>query len=429
MSSFPADKRPAFLDCLNHTQRFPFPAFAEKHHSAFPDIAVSFPGQTFDGEKSPNWFHFSSIMKSKPEGKQDPFKKRRRTRCKALVELVVNARNLMLAHGLICAFVCGIYGDTMRICRFDHSGAVVCRPLRLKKLEDLPIVQQFFWNFVHPTEDVSFVGWDPTVRRLSADDERWLLARLAFAKVDTKALVPSEARSVQVFGSDSKGPREPQTFIAFHVLEANDRLFSRATTVWLGIRDTRRGAHGGQLVDPPPSADDLRVRVIKDAWRPLDRRSELDFYDRLDSALPPHNRVGLPTLICGSDFGEREVGLWESVLYGAPVAAAADGTHHETRLSAPVQVWQPFSCPPPLVASTTVDSSECPAHRPMQQTFTWRQTRGAKYWYRERSHVRFVVGEVGRPVTQFRNTKELVKAFRDAIVGTLCFVFYAMKTC
>ena len=199
--------------------------------------------------------------------------------------------------------------------------------------------------------------------------------------------------------------------------------------MWLGIRDTRRGAHGGQLVDPPPSADDLRVRVIKDAWRPLDRRSELDFYDRLDSALPPHNRVGLPTLICGSDFGEREVGLWESVLYGAPVAAAADGTHHETRLSAPVQVWQPFSCPPPLVASTTVDSSECPAHRPMQQTFTWRQTRGAKYWYRERSHVRFVVGEVGRPVTQFRNTKELVKAFRDAIVGTLCFVFYAMKTC
>nr|VWO96499.1 Uncharacterized protein [Ganoderma boninense] len=62
-------------------------------------------------------------------------------------------------------------------------------------------------------------------------------------------------------------------------------------------------------------------------------------------------------------------------------------------------------------------SPDRPTHRPLQQTFTWRQGRGAKYWYRERSHVRFVVAEVGRSVTHFRNTKELVMAFRDAIIG------------
>ncbi|KAM5544092.1 hypothetical protein V8D89_002278 [Ganoderma adspersum] len=415
VSSFPSNKRLSFVDCLEHVQRFPFSAFAKKHRSTYLDIAVSFPGQTFSEEESPDWFSFSSVMKSKPERKDDPFRKRRRKNYKTLVQLSVIARNMMHAHGLTCAFVFGVYGDTIRLCRFDHSGAVVCRPLCLKSLEDLKILQQFFWNFVHPTEEGPFVGWDPTMRWLNAEDEDWLLARLELANVETKRFDYTEARSVQVFDGDgeSDGGDEPQTYIIFSLLDVSTRLFSRATTVWRAIRDTRRLVDG-QLVDPPPSADDLRVRIIKEAWRPLLRRSEKDFYDRLDSAIPPQQRIGLPSLICGSDMGEREVCQWESALYGAPVPVVPDGAHHKTRLSAPAS--QPLSSPPPSLSAST-DPSECPAHRPMQQTFTWRQTRGAKYWYRERSHVRLVVAEVGRPVTRFRNTKELVMAFRDAIIG------------
>ncbi len=400
-------------------QRFPFSSFAENHHYTYPDIAVSFPGQTFEEDKPPDWFNFSSIMKSEQNNAEDPFRKRRHKHRKTLVQLAVHARNLVLAHGLTCAFVFGIYGDTIRICRSDHSGAVVCQPLSLKKLADLEILQQFFLNFVHPIEDVPFVGWDPTVRRLNDDDEEWLLARLELANVKTKQFALAEARSVLVFDGESEGCREPQTYIAFNVLDANSRLFSRGTTVWHGIRDTRQCVDG-HLVDVPPSADDLIVRIIKEAWRPLLRRPEKDFYDRLDSTIPPQRRVGLPSLVCGGDLGEREVRLWESALYGEPVSVAPDGAHHKSRLSAPAS--QLLSVPPPsLSAPTGTGPFAHPAHRPMQQTFTWRQARGDKYWYRERSHVRLVVGEVGRPVTQFRNTKELVKAFRDAIIGMPCW--------
>ena len=413
VSSFPSNRRLSFIDCLEHVQRFPFSTFAKKHRPTYLDIAVSFPGQTFSEEETPDWFSFSLVMKSKPERKDDPFRKRRRKRCKALVQLSIIARNMMHAHGLTCAFVFGIYGDTIRLCRFDHSGAVVCRPLCLKNLEDMKILQQFFWNFVQPIEEGPFVGWDPTMRSLNAEDEEWLLARLELANVDTKRFDYTEARSVQVFDGDgeSDGGSEPQTYIIFSLLDVSTRLFSRATTVWRAIRDTRRLVDG-RSVDPPPSSDDLRVRIIKEAWRPLFRRSEKDFYDRLDSAIPPQDRVGLPSLICGSDIGEREVRLWESALYGAPVLVVPDGAPHKTRLSAS----QPLSSPPPSL-SASANLSECPAHRPMQQTFTWRQAKGAEYWYRERSHMRFVVAEVGRPVTRFRDTKELVMAFRDAIIG------------
>ncbi|KAM5544830.1 hypothetical protein V8D89_001728 [Ganoderma adspersum] len=415
VSSFPADKRPDFMDCHKIMQRFPSTAFAKNHHPTYPDIAISFPGKKLDPDKSPDWFGLSGIMEAKSESREDPFKKKGLKHCKTLVQLAVNARNLMHAHGLTCVFVFGIYGAVMRICRFDHSGAVVCRPLNLKDVDDLKVARQFFWNFVHPTEAGPFVGWDPTVRRLSTDDEKWLVARLKQAKVhvDTTKFPLAEARSLQVFDGEDVNGGEPQTFIAFKILDVNGRLFSRATTVWHGIRDTRRLVRG-RLTDPRPSVNDLRVRVIKESWRQTVRRSEKEFYDRLDLAVPLCDRIGLPSLVCGVDLGEREVRLWESALYGAPKPVTLDGAHHKSRLCAPAS--QQVSTPPPSLSASS-SSLNRPVHRPMQQTFTWRQAKGAKYWYRERSHMRFVVAEVGRPVTRFRNTKELVMAFRDAIIG------------
>ncbi|PIL28141.1 hypothetical protein GSI_09792 [Ganoderma sinense ZZ0214-1] len=416
VSLFPADKRPDFMDCHKIKQYFPFTAFAKNHHSTFPDIAISFPGKKLDSDSSPDWFGFSGIMVAKAEGNDDPFKKKGLMHCRTLVQLAVNARNLMHAHGLTCTFVLGIYGTVLRICRFDHSGAIICQPLRLNNVEDLKVIRQFFWNFVHPTEEGPFVGWDPTMRRLSPEDEKWLQDRLRIAKVhvDTNKFPLSEARSLQIFDGEDESGREPQTLIAFKILDVNGRLFSRATTVWHAIRDTRRLVNG-RLIDTPVSPDDLRVRVIKEAWRQIVRRPEKEFYDRLGSAIAPNERKGLPNLLCGGDLGEREVRLWESALYGAPAPISLNGGHHKSRLSAPT-TQRSVATPPPSLSATS-SSLKRPVHRPMQQTFVWRRGKGANYWHRERSHMRFVVAEVGRPVTQFRNTKELVMAFRDAIIG------------
>ncbi|KAM5544829.1 hypothetical protein V8D89_001727, partial [Ganoderma adspersum] len=417
VSSFPAHKRPSIIDSHDNALHFPFSAFVHKHHDTFSDLAVSFPGKCLAEETHLKLSSISMIMMAKAERDDDPFKYRLK-HCKTLVQLAVQARNLMLAHGLTCAFVLGIYGDVLRICRFDHSGAVVSQPINIKNIEGVTIIQKFFWHFVHPTEDVPFVGWDPTVRKLTAEDRVWLKARLQHTNFNTKgATAFTEARRAEVYDDNPPGgSAEPRAYILFKAIDVNGRLFSRATTVWYGICDTRVSVHG-RRVDPPGgvSVDDLRVRIIKDAWRQLVRRPENEFYRRL-AIIPPSERVGLPSIVCGGDLGEKEVRDWESALYGTPTPTPLSDVQHQTRLFSPASPLGSLSSPPASLSAST-SSLQLPVHRPMQQTFTWRQARGAKYWHRERSHMRFVMGEVGRPITQFKSTKELATAFRDAMIG------------
>ena len=188
MSSFPADKRPAFLDAHGHKQHFPFPVGEFVQHSTYPDIAVSFPGQTdslADGRQL-DWHDFAMIIEVKPTEGEDPFSKKTLSHSKTKVQLAINARNLLHAHGLDCVYVLGIYGEVVRITRFDHSAAVVCAPLRMKTPSDLEVVQQFFWQFAHPIDPVPFVGWDPTVHQLSANDEQWAQECLAQMGVESE---------------------------------------------------------------------------------------------------------------------------------------------------------------------------------------------------------------------------------------------------
>ncbi|TBU56638.1 hypothetical protein BD310DRAFT_604670 [Dichomitus squalens] len=416
VASFPDQKRLSFFDCHTQFQRFPYADFATNHHKSYPDIAVSFPGQVLDAETShPDWSRFSMIVELKAEN-EDPFRGKGLQYCKTLVQLAVNARNLLHAHSLLAAFVVGVYGNMVRIARFDHAGAIFSQPLSLRVVDDLRIIQRFFWNFVHPNDGETVVGCDPTVRRLTPDDEEWLKHRLELAGVSSEGLWFSEARRAEVVNDDALGNADGSAaYILYKALDVNGRLFSRATTVWLGIRDTRSLANG-RLVDPPVdsiSAEDLKVRVVKDAWRQVVRRSEKDFYARL-SRVPPAERVGVPSLICGGDLGEREVRQWESHLYGT--SAPHKFPNHQNRLSGPASGTASSSIPPPSLSPRSAFDHN-PVHRPMQQTFTWRQSRGPKYWHRERSHMRFVVDKIGRPLIQYRSTREMASAIRDGIRG------------
>ena len=245
-------------------------------------------------------------------------------------------------------------------------------------------VPQFFWHFVHPAEDVPFVGWDPraTIRKLTPEDRTWLKARQALANFKIAGdIALTEAHRVEVYDNNAgDGPAraEPRAYILFKPVDVNGRLFSRAITVWYGIRDARISVDGHHLVNPPDrvSADDLRVRIIKDTWRQLARRPETDFYHRL-SVIPPNECVGLPSIVCGGDLGEKEVQDWESALYGAPAPTPLTAVQHETRLFSPASPLGSLSSTlASLYASTS--SLQLPVHRPMQQTFIWRQARGAK---------------------------------------------------
>ena len=109
----------------------------------------------------------------------------------------------------------------------------------------------------------------------------------------------------------------------------------------------------------------------------------------------------------GVDNSETQVRLREQAMFGDPVVPDPEGSHHQSRLS-------------PNTADGNIGGEDAPEHRPLQQTFTWRQTYTdpeSPQWHRERSHMRLVVNEVGRPITQFLTTRELIMAVRDAIIG------------
>ena len=407
--------------------QFPYSAFAAGHHASHAGIAVSFPGQILDAQTPslPDWSHFSMTILLNAEAEKDP-RNRELKDDKTLVQLAVNARNLFHAHGFLASFGICVYGDIFRICRFDHSCAVVSRPLSLRNVDGLRVLQQFFWRFANPMEGTSVVGADPTVRRLTPDDEQWLKERLDAIEAGPASIIFSETRRAEILDeNDFTTDAAPPTYMLLKALDVNGRLFSRATTVWLGIRDTRRLVNG-RLIDLPAGdipSEDLKLRVIKDTWRQLDRRPEKDFYERL-ARIPLRDRVGLPSLVCGGDLGRREVRRWEAGLCGA--STSPKHSDHSACLSTPAPASSSSDASTQVSPTTSLlavpKDVNLPQHRPLQQTFTWRQERGPEHWHRERSHGRLVVDKVGRPLSQFRTTRELVTAVRDAIRGAIIII-------
>ncbi|KAI0750223.1 hypothetical protein C8Q80DRAFT_678081 [Daedaleopsis nitida] len=378
------------------------------------------------------WEDISLLIAVELEADDDPFLVSRTSRRERdLVRLTQNARNLMLAHGHLAAFSLGFYGETVRIAHFDHACVTVCKSFNVKKRPDL--LQRFLWHFVHPVVGDTIVGCDLTVRRLTHEDKLWVKqclmmlgnSRRLDATCDNdmrhgrRVLVPDE-----LTGSH-------RWYVAYQPIDINASLFSRATTVWRAIEDTRDVCNGAKETALP------RVRVLKDSWRMLARPSEVSFYQRLQSRIPAGERHGFAQLECGADLGQLEVREWEP---SSPNASYMTG-QRKLRLSLATHPSQPAASKTcststsattanhpavqPGVSSTTSPSPPSAAFHdmyplpfPQHQTLSWRITRGPEFaYYLERSHMRTVVSNVGRPITKFKNTRELVRAVRDAIIG------------
>ncbi|KAI0648617.1 hypothetical protein C8Q79DRAFT_459088 [Trametes meyenii] len=404
VSGFPDDKRPSFYNAHNKSFKFPFQEFAHKHHSAKPDLAVSFPGDELPAKGAPpSWSRCAMVIEAKDVHSKDPFHERESgARSETLTQLAVNARNLMFAHGFLASFALGIYGDIARIVRFDHACAVASPPFSLKSASGLKLIREFLWRFVHPWEGGpgSVLGCDPTFRKLTTADEEWLIGRLGDRAAELMSGVDlNEGRCVKVWDEGDDG--NYRTFVLFKLLNVNARLFSRATMVWMGIEDTRKDGVDSCAGEP------VVLRALKEAWRQVVRIPEQKFYERLEETIPEEKWVGLPHLLHGGDLGARDVRRWKAACTGE--AWAGDDALVGTNTGSPSD-------------TDDASSSEVPADDPrppypMHQTYSCRLSLGEKFEYRERSHMRFVVDVVGRPLSRFKSTKELVLAMYDAIRG------------
>ncbi|KAI0788299.1 hypothetical protein C8Q74DRAFT_1367046 [Fomes fomentarius] len=407
------DAKVTFVDSHSVKLLFPFRAFHKSHHVSYPDIAVSFPGKTLTKNEvaQSQWEKISLIIEVKPEKGQDPFVAERAgaAHTDTIIQVARNARNLMLTHGLLAAYVVGIYGTVVRLARFDHTAAVVSQPFDIHIQSH--ILQRFLWHFTHPVVDGPTVGWDPTVRRLDEDDRAWVKKWLDLLEeeVDNFEEDIVHGRRAWVF-DERTGTMSP--WILYRPVNINARLFSRATSVWRVIEDTRvHEEETGRLVDCETSGLP-RVRIMKDSWRQVVRKSEASFYHRLADRIPEERRHGLTKLECGADLGQWEVRQWEQ---SSPNVSYMNG-QRDLRLSPGYQLQTPDasrSSTPTLSSS----SKQFPLPLPFHQTFSWTVVRGLDSTYRERSHMRFVMADIGRPITKFKRTRDLIGAFKDAIIG------------
>lgn len=72
-----------------------------------------------------------------------------------------------------------------------------------------------------------------------------------------------------------------------------------------------------------------------------------------------------------------------------------------------------------LLSSVDIAGPKFNLPYPQHQTFSWTIGIDKDRTYRERSHMRFIIDDVGRPLTSAKSTREVVSALRDAVKGTV----------
>ncbi|KAI0656414.1 hypothetical protein C8Q70DRAFT_921713 [Cubamyces menziesii] len=428
VSSFPSDKRLTFADSHHTLIPFPFDAFKAHHHRTKPDIAVSFPGQRITPIC---WQNIATVLEVKSAEDEDPFPRNGSGHHRDVEQLAKNARCLLLAHGLLSAYVVGVYGRSIRIIRFDHTCAIVSQPISLQ-LNGARVLGKFYWHFTHPLIGSSIAGADPTVLPLDLASQNWVKEQLEKANAkDWKNHIGelSKGRRVEVYDEKTGQCRN---YLLYSLVDVNGRLFSRATTVWRAIEDTRIWKDG-HLVPDPTSTSPAKPQIVKDAWRQIIRTAETKFYHRLAENIPEEKRRGLPKMICGGDIGEFEVQWWNatrsrkelssppsSPLSSIPSDDPPPGTSESESVPTPRKFEAFCSLGNAHLPSgrqhDRCSSLDFPLPYPQHQTFSWRII-DPEYEYLERSHMRIVIDDVGRCLTDFTSTREVVQAMRDAILG------------
>ncbi|CDO78205.1 hypothetical protein BN946_scf184701.g3 [Trametes cinnabarina] len=416
ISTFPAAKKLDIVDTHSDEMACPFRAFESQ--CTKPDISLSFPGELVSRR---DWRTISMVVAAKSDETQDPFTKddNEEEHVATVVQLANNARNLLIAHGFLSAFVVGVYGRTLRLARFDHAFAIVSAPISLVD-DGAHLLKKFLWHFVHPLVGHRVVGSDPTLMPFSTEDRKWVkgqLARLKPRNWEAHVGELEKGRRVEVYDQRT-GKSVP--YLLYHLVDVNGQLFSRATMVWRAIEDTRIW-QDGQLVPDPNCSRQVKPRILKEAWRQLVRTAETEFYDRLESRIPHDEMFGLARMECGGDIGALEARWWKRTLNGTlPDATdSVDSGLQLTGSSPPFcSIGQRSVSANHFVAPTSnhVPPFAFPLPYPQQQTYSQR-LHGPKCFHSERSHMRIVIKDVGHPLTEFIASREMVAALRDAIEG------------
>ncbi|OBZ70715.1 hypothetical protein A0H81_09148 [Grifola frondosa] len=374
VAGFPEDKKLAFHDCSN---------FRWSTHTVWAANAGPYEKDVVDDKD------------------RDPFVEDGVRAVETVTRLAKNARNLMLAHHLVYVFVVGLYGETARFFRFDHSCAIVSRSFNYREQPEL--LRKFLWRFVNPIKGELIVGADPLISSPTDEELKWAEETLQRLKKDVRRQDLCHSRWATV-----KEGGELKRYLMYRLIALNSHLFSRSTTVWEALEE-RTGA----------------IRPVKDAWRQMMRNPESAFYERIKSrGIPEEEYIGLPQLLGGVSSAQPSPTLRATSVPDSPSSQAIsvlDTVTPSPRASDASSIGSesnhtmedlPSESPPNAEGLT--DSSVRDTY---QRTVSWFATGDPDWRLRERSHMRFVVDTVGKSLDKFERTREFVEAMRDAIKG------------
>ncbi|PCH37559.1 hypothetical protein WOLCODRAFT_84113, partial [Wolfiporia cocos MD-104 SS10] len=394
VSRFPERRKLAFAINSDNPIKFPFRQHDHEHHHTRPDIIASLPGETKETLADPRWRHISIVLEVKPRKEDDPVGKGGRKHEETLVQLAKSARNILVAQGRLFVYVVGVYGEIARIYRFDRAGAVISRPFDYEARPE--IFHKFLWRFVHPTsEQCNVVGADPSIQAPILEDILWA-QKLVVDQLHSK--FDEENRKICRWVTIEDASGRKARFLAFRLLFINPRLFSRATIVWEAFKE---------------GDDSGKTFIVKDSWRQLARDPETQYYDDIMSFRGEIHDIatenvflrGIAEFEIGVDLGTLEAREVETNLTASPVWSMSGVFQSSTPTD--WDPWDPMSKrldPPPAfkIGHITIAALYCNEEAAL---------------YNNRSHTRLALRTVGRPLSQFKRTKEMVEAIRDAIAG------------
>ncbi|EPT03332.1 hypothetical protein FOMPIDRAFT_89023 [Fomitopsis schrenkii] len=396
VKNFPEEIRPNFHNYNHAEMKFPFKIHEREEPATMVDVIATIPALRLVAPLY-RWRHIALVFQLKSRREEDPMLAETPTNWATLTQLAESARNIMLAQGRLYCFVVGIYGGKARIFRFDPAGAI-CSPV-FGYRERPEILHKFLWRLFHPAvRDCTIVGQDPTVSLGTAED-RELAETLARTCDPEWKHTPETRKAVRKFVmTDDDGKT---AYLAYKLISLNPRLFSRSAVVWEAFKLDSKGKRTRE-----------ERYIIKDTWRQLGRLDEAGFYEMLRDTDTKETVYGIAKYVVGRDYeGETSAEREEA----AKLEEAGKGRRIVSHTGKEVPALSAKQ-EERLVQDILAGHRTISAGHNRDMTLPPKQMLAQVHFY-ERSHVRTVLKSVGTPLSEFRDTKELATAFRDAIEG------------
>ncbi|KAF7296607.1 Pkinase-fungal domain-containing protein [Mycena chlorophos] len=351
VKNFEPSNRPTFFD----TTKVTLPSLHADSHSTKPDITATRPGIT----TMPKSWNEPGLT-GELENDLDAMDKATDAGSRGSVQLARSGRNLIMM-GRCYSFTLALFQHhNARIVCFDRTGFLVSTVFDWL---DGEVLATFLYRLYNPPGHPGCMdGDDFSVSPLSPMAKPFIYAQLCndgFYASMFSTMETALGKSLRFMAARRRGDKQElvHCITIGKVIYQSDGLFSRATRVYRVVieEDLEPGSH-----DAPT------VYAMKDSWREASRRAEVDFYDLIKEHCVRE----------GINMDEEGI-----VQCHGSVDLSEDG----------------FLSPEDAHAQRSRLLQDGPDAR------------------RVRHHTRTLITPVGRPLKQFKRTRDLAVAFRDAI--------------